>query len=82
MGKAVDDQPDADKWLSLHFCKKLCHRPGECEDVAIEGNRCGQSCGKTKMFCEHKCQNPCHGQTRKYIDSPVGSEPALTGDSM
>ncbi|KAJ6783122.1 hypothetical protein PWT90_07157 [Aphanocladium album] len=47
----------------LHFCKKLCHRPGDCEDAALEGGECGQTCGKVKMFCEHRCQNSCHGQT-------------------
>lgn len=47
----------------LHFCKKLCHRPGDCEDAALEGGHCGQTCGKVKMFCEHRCQVGCHGQT-------------------
>ncbi|KAH0595526.1 hypothetical protein MHUMG1_06701 [Metarhizium humberi] len=47
----------------LHSCKKLCHRPGECEDANLSGKRCEQACGKTKLFCEHPCQNTCHGQT-------------------
>ncbi|OAA74027.1 Single-stranded nucleic acid binding R3H [Cordyceps fumosorosea ARSEF 2679] len=47
----------------LHFCKKLCHRAGDCEDAALESGQCGQTCGKVKMFCEHRCQNSCHGQT-------------------
>lgn len=47
----------------LHFCKKLCHRPGDCEDSTLEGGQCGQFCGKVKMFCEHRCQSSCHGQT-------------------
>ena len=47
----------------LHNCKKLCHRPGECEDAALEDMHCEQACGKIKLFCEHPCQNTCHGQT-------------------
>ncbi|PHH91456.1 hypothetical protein CDD83_357 [Cordyceps sp. RAO-2017] len=47
----------------LHSCRKLCHRPGECEDVQVPDKRCDQVCGKTKLFCEHPCQKPCHGQT-------------------
>ncbi|EFY87775.1 hypothetical protein J3459_003979 [Metarhizium acridum] len=47
----------------LHSCKKLCHRPGECEDANLSGKYCEQACGKTKLFCEHPCQNTCHGQT-------------------
>ncbi|KND94714.1 FKBP12-associated protein 1-like protein [Tolypocladium ophioglossoides CBS 100239] len=44
-------------------CGKLCHRPGECEDVGLSGKHCEQVCGKVKLFCEHPCQNTCHGQT-------------------
>ncbi|KHN96444.1 Single-stranded nucleic acid binding R3H [Metarhizium album ARSEF 1941] len=47
----------------LHSCKKLCHRPGECEDANLPGKHCEQTCGKIKLFCEHPCQNACHGQT-------------------
>ncbi|PFH59693.1 hypothetical protein XA68_12016 [Ophiocordyceps unilateralis] len=47
----------------LHVCRQLCHRPGECEGVGLPGKRCHQVCGKTKLFCDHACQNPCHGQT-------------------
>jgi hypothetical protein len=50
----------------LHSCKKLCHRPGECEDANLAGKHCEQACGKTKLFCEHACQNTCHGPTRKF----------------
>lgn len=49
----------------LHKCRKLCHRPGECEDSASSSQTCGQVCGKTKLFCDHACQNACHGQTGK-----------------
>ncbi|PHH72480.1 hypothetical protein CDD80_4504 [Ophiocordyceps camponoti-rufipedis] len=47
----------------LHVCQKLCHRPGDCEDIGLPPKRCLQLCGKTKLFCDHPCQNPCHGQT-------------------
>ncbi|KAL3964157.1 hypothetical protein ACCO45_001161 [Purpureocillium lilacinum] len=36
---------------------------GECEDASLTGTHCEQVCGKTKLFCEHTCQNTCHGQT-------------------
>lgn len=49
----------------MHKCRKLCHRPGECEDSGSSSQTCGQVCGKTKLFCDHACQSPCHGQTRK-----------------
>lgn len=49
----------------LHKCRKLCHRPGECGDGASSSQTCGQVCGKTKLFCDHACQNACHGQTCK-----------------
>ncbi|KJZ73665.1 hypothetical protein HIM_06998 [Hirsutella minnesotensis 3608] len=47
----------------LHSCRKLCHRPGECDDVGLPAKRCDQVCGKPKLFCDHPCQNMCHGQT-------------------
>ncbi|KAH7328838.1 putative NF-X1 finger transcription factor [Stachybotrys elegans] len=47
----------------IHFCKKLCHREGECEDAGRTNKLCGQICGKTKLLCDHACQNPCHGHT-------------------
>lgn len=36
----------------------------------MTGKHCGQVCGKVKLFCEHPCQNTCHGQTRKLRDPP------------
>ncbi|KOS19607.1 FKBP12-associated protein 1 -like protein [Escovopsis weberi] len=44
-------------------CGKLCHKPGECEDGPGTGQTCAQACGKTKLFCDHPCQLPCHGHT-------------------
>ena len=40
-----------------HFCRRLCHRPGECED---SGGMCQQACGKAKKACGHLCVEPCH----------------------
>lgn len=54
----------------LHFCKKLCHKDGECEDANLTNNRCEQECGKTKLFCEHKCLAKCHGQTNCNENTP------------
>jgi transcriptional repressor NF-X1 len=41
----------------IHFCKKECHRPGQCEDAT---SPCTQSCGRKKTVCEHDCSDPCH----------------------
>ncbi|KAJ5628159.1 Zinc fingerNF-X1-type [Penicillium lividum] len=40
-----------------HFCKKDCHRSGDCEDA---NKPCQQSCGKNKTLCSHPCTEPCH----------------------
>ena len=40
-----------------HFCRKPCHRPGQCEDVE---RACHQSCGRAKKICGHPCEEPCH----------------------
>lgn len=40
-----------------HYCKKDCHRPGECEDA---DNPCQQACGKAKTLCGHPCADQCH----------------------
>ncbi len=40
-----------------HYCKKDCHRPGECEDA---DKPCQQACGKTKTLCGHPCADQCH----------------------
>lgn len=40
-----------------HFCRKECHRQGQCEDV---GSKCQQLCGKPKKACGHPCEEPCH----------------------
>lgn len=40
-----------------HFCKKDCHRPGQCEDA---DKPCSQPCGKSKSLCHHPCSDQCH----------------------
>ncbi|KAJ5166732.1 Zinc finger NF-X1-type [Penicillium canariense] len=40
-----------------HFCKKDCHKPGECDDA---NEPCQQACGKTKTLCGHPCSEQCH----------------------
>lgn len=40
-----------------HFCRKNCHRPGDCEDAS---QPCQQACGKNKSLCGHPCTEPCH----------------------
>ncbi|KAL6811257.1 hypothetical protein GGI42DRAFT_340006 [Trichoderma sp. SZMC 28013] len=61
----------------LHKCRKLCHRPGECEDSASSSQTCGQVCGKTKLFCDHACQNPCHGQTPCNESTPCTAKTSI-----
>lgn len=42
-----------------HHCRKLCHRPGDCEDA--DGQSCQQPCGKPKKACGHPdMENACH----------------------
>lgn len=50
-----------------HFCRKPCHRPGECEDV---GKSCQQACGKPKRTCGHPCDEPCHAPSSCREDKP------------
>ena len=40
-----------------HFCRKPCHRPGDCEDA---GKACQQACSKAKKMCDHPCEEICH----------------------
>ena len=47
----------------LHFCRKPCHRPGECEDAA--GKACSQQCGKAKQCCGDPCEDICHGSSAR-----------------
>ncbi|KEY70676.1 hypothetical protein S7711_02275 [Stachybotrys chartarum IBT 7711] len=47
---------------------------GECEDAERPGKLCGQACGKTKLFCEHPCQNSCHGQAPCNESAPCSNK--------
>ncbi len=40
-----------------HFCQKICHRAGDCEDASVP---CQQQCGKAKKSCGHPCEKACH----------------------
>ncbi|KAK1769692.1 hypothetical protein QBC33DRAFT_332130 [Phialemonium atrogriseum] len=61
-----------------HECKKLCHRPGECEDVAISGSRCSQPCGKVRKSCDHTCVEQCHAPYPCKEDKPCQSKTFIT----
>ncbi|KAI0996657.1 hypothetical protein K3495_g11526 [Podosphaera aphanis] len=41
----------------IHFCQKLCHRDGLCEDSS---RPCTQLCGRKREVCGHACSNQCH----------------------
>ncbi len=58
-----------------HFCRKSCHRPGECEDA---GKTCQQSCGKAKKVCRHPCEEPCHAPFSCREDKPCQSKMLIT----
>ena len=58
-----------------HFCRRLCHRPGECEDIS---RSCRQSCGKAKKACGHPCEEPCHAPSLCKEDKPCQSKMFIT----
>jgi len=60
-----------------HYCRKSCHRPGECEDA---GKSCQQSCGKSKKFCGHPCEEPCHAPSSCREDKPCQNKMLVTCD--
>ena len=60
-----------------HFCRKPCHRPGECEDA---GKSCQQSCGKAKKSCGHPCDEICHAPSSCKEDRPCQSKMLITCD--
>lgn len=60
-----------------HFCRNLCHRPGECEDV---GKACQQACGKAKKACGHPCDVQCHAPSSCREDKPCQSKMFITCD--
>ncbi|KAI5810242.1 hypothetical protein DFH27DRAFT_476464 [Peziza echinospora] len=50
-----------------HTCKKICHKPGECEEP------CTQPCGKPKT-CDHLCTDPCHAPFQCAENTPCQSK--------
>ncbi|KAM0794324.1 hypothetical protein BDR22DRAFT_876082 [Usnea florida] len=60
-----------------HFCRKQCHRPGECEDV---GKSCQQVCGKGKKICGHPCEEQCHAPSSCREDKPCQNKMFITCD--
>lgn len=59
-----------------HFCRKPCHRPGECEDA--NGEQCRQPCGKEKKICGHPDDKPCHAPFACEEDKPCQSKIFIT----
>ncbi|KZF26790.1 hypothetical protein L228DRAFT_252154 [Xylona heveae TC161] len=60
-----------------HFCRKTCHRPGDCEDA---GRPCLQACGKPKKTCGHSCEEPCHAPSTCKEDKPCIHKIMVTCD--
>ncbi|KAJ5883856.1 Zinc finger NF-X1-type [Penicillium subrubescens] len=58
-----------------HYCKKDCHRPGECEDA---DRPCQQACGKTKTLCGHPCAEQCHAPYSCPEKTPCSSTLTVT----
>ena len=59
-----------------HYCRKPCHRPGECEDA--NGQACQQPCGKPKKMCGHPDENQCHAPFPCKEDKPCTSKIFIT----
>lgn len=60
-----------------HFCRKPCHRDGECEDAA---KVCQQACGKAKKSCGHPCEDLCHAPSSCKEDKPCQNKMLVTCD--
>ncbi len=58
-----------------HFCRKACHRAGECEDA---GTICHQACGKPKKACGHPCEERCHAPSTCREDKPCPNKMFVT----
>ena len=58
-----------------HFCRKQCHRPGDCEDKDIF---CQQICGKAKKACGHTCEESCHAPSPCKEDRPCQNKMFIT----
>jgi len=61
-----------------HFCRKLCHKSGECEDAG--GQPCQQACGKPKTVCGHPDENICHAPFPCKEEKPCTSKVLITCD--
>lgn len=59
-----------------HFCRKPCHRPGECEDNGSQP--CVQPCRKEKKICGHPDEAPCHAPYPCKEDKPCTSKIFVT----
>ena len=59
----------------LHFCRKQCHRRGECEDL---GKKCQQVCRKAKKACGHPCEADCHAPSSCLEDKPCQNKMMIT----
>jgi transcriptional repressor NF-X1 len=59
-----------------HFCRKPCHRSGECEDA--NGQACQQPCGKEKKVCGHPDEAPCHAPYPCKEEKPCASKMFIT----
>ena len=60
-----------------HFCQKLCHKPGECEDAQ---SPCQQVCSKPKKVCGHPHEAPCHAPSACKEDKPCPFKIIITCD--
>lgn len=60
-----------------HFCRKQCHRPGDCEDA---DKSCQQACGKAKKVCEHPCEETCHAPSSCREVKPCQNKMLITCD--
>ena len=58
-----------------HYCRKPCHRPGECEDAS---KPCQQACGKSKKICGHPCEEQCHAPASCREEVPCQSRTIIT----
>ncbi|KAL8646616.1 MAG: hypothetical protein Q9210_006035 [Variospora velana] len=58
-----------------HFCRRPCHRSGECEDA---GKTCLQACGKLKRACGHPCEETCHAPSACREDKPCQNKMLIT----
>ncbi|GIZ49491.1 hypothetical protein CKM354_001252100 [Cercospora kikuchii] len=60
----------------VHFCRKQCHRKGQCEDAG--GQACTQPCGKEKKVCGHPDEAPCHAPFACKESKPCNSKIFIT----